>query len=253
LFTNIDDLAVRYPLEEVEMQRITLFMLMVLGLLNLCCLSSGCQVTNELNMQNPDQARTSEIVAIKIIDQGGKPISGARVYSPEYLGDTAIDGSLGTFFKGPGDYQLYARKGKTGEPGFAETKGTISIIPGPIDLQAFDGIEPLLPPGETYTGEQHYKSGMTVRFSFKNTGDTEIILNNSAPWKIQSREGEIVFEPIALQAIVHLAPGEHKEWTWNQKDKDDRQVSEDGYMVVLKCSEGEYSLRFWIILEGMTP
>ncbi|MCJ7514999.1 MAG: hypothetical protein MUO89_03385, partial [Dehalococcoidia bacterium] len=94
---------------------------------------------------------------------------------------------------------------------------------------------------------------MTVRFSFKNIGDTEIVLNNSAPWKIQSREGEIVFEPVALQAIVQLAPGEYKEWTWNQKDKNDLQVGEGGYMVVLKCSEGEYSLRFWIIPEGMMP
>jgi hypothetical protein len=235
------------------MQRIILCMLMVIGLLSLCCLSSGYQVTNGLNMQNPDQARTSEMVVIKIIGEGGKPVSGVRVYSPEYLGDTAIDGSLGTFFKEPGDYQLCARKGKTGEPGFAETKGVISIIPGPIDLQAFDGIEPLLPPGETYTGEQHYKSRMTVRFSFKNIGDTEIILNNSDPWKIQSREGEIVFEPVALQAIVQLAPGEYKEWTWNQEDKNDLQVGEGGYMVVLKCSEGEYGLRFWIIPEGMMP
>ncbi len=235
------------------MQRIILCMLMIIGLLSLCCLSSGYQVTNGLNMQNPDQARTSEIVVIKIIGEGGKPVSGVRVYSPEYLGDTAIDGSLGTFFKEPGDYQLSARKGKTGEPGFAETKGIISIFPGPIELQAFGGIEPLLPPGETYTGEQHYKSGMTVRFSFKNIGDTEITLNNSAPWKIQRRGEEIVFEPVALQAMVQLAPGEYKEWTWNQEDKNNLRVGEGGYMVVLKCSEGEYGLRFWIIPEGMMP
>ena len=129
----------------------------------------------------------------------------------------------------------------------------VSISPGPIELQAFDGIPPLLPPGQTFTGEQHYKPGMTVRFRFKNTGDKEITLNNPAPWKMQSREGEIVFEPLAIQAIVPLAPGEAKEWTWNQRDKDDLQVSEGGYMVVLKCSEGEYRLRFWIVHERMTP
>jgi hypothetical protein len=228
-------------------------MLMVIVLLSLGCLSCRQQVTRGLNMQNPDQAIASETVVIKIIDNAGKPVSGARIYSPQYLGDTDKDGRLVTFFKEPGDYELDVRKGKTGEPGFAEAKGIISIMPSPIELQAFDGIPPLLPPGKTYTGEQHYKPGMTVRFRFKNTGDTEIILNNSAPWKIESREGEIVFEPVALQAIVQLAPGEAKEWTWNQKDKDDRQVSEGGYMVVLKCSEGEYGLRLWIIPEGMTP
>ena len=94
---------------------------------------------------------------------------------------------------------------------------------------------------------------MTVRFRFKNTGDKEITLNNSAPWKMQSREGEIVFEPIAAQAIVPLAPGEAREWTWNQKDKDGHQASEGGYMVAFKCSEGEYRLRFWIVHERMTP
>ena len=120
-------------------------------------------------------------------------------------------------------------------------------------MQAFDGILPLLPPGQTFTGEQHYKPGMTVRFRFKNTGNNEIVLNNSAPWEIQSREGETVFEPVATQAIVRLAPGQAKEWTWNQKDKNDHQVSEGSYMVALKCSEGEYRLRFWIIHERMTP
>lgn len=235
------------------MQRVILCVLMVIGLLSLGSLSCGQQVTSGLNMQNPNKARAREIVVIKIIDDAGKPVSGVRIYSPEYLGDTAKDGSLVTFFKEPGDYELGARKGKNGDPGFAEAKGMISIVSSAIELQAFGGILPLLPPGETYTGEQHYKPGMTVRFSFKNTGDKAIILNNSAPWKMQSREGEIAFEPIALQTVVHVAPGAQKEWTWNQKDNDDRQVREGGYMVVLKCSEGGYGLRFWIIPQGMTP
>jgi hypothetical protein len=246
-------MVIRWQLEVVEMKRIILYMLMVIGLLGLCCLSSGRQVTNGLNMRNPSQAKTSEMVVIKIIGEGGELVSGVRIYSPEYLGDTATDGSLYTFFKEPSSYQLSARRGKTGEPGFAETRGIISIIPGPIELQAFDGVVPLLPPGKTYTGEQHYKPGMTVRFSFKNIGGTEIILNNSAPWKVQSREGEIVFEPVALQTIVRLAPGACKEWIWNQEDKHKRQVGEGGYMVVLKCSEGEYGLRFWIIPQRMMP
>jgi hypothetical protein len=235
------------------MSRVILQVLMVIGLLSLGCLTSGREVTSGLNMQNPDEARASEMVVIKITDDYGKPLSGVRIYSPEFLGDTAKDGSLVTFFTELADYNLYARKGKTGEPGFAEAKGVISIIPGSIELQAFEGIPPLLPSGGTYTGEQHYKPGMIVRFRFKNTGDTKIILNNSTPWKIQNREGEIVFEHSALQSIVQLVPGEDKEWTWNQKGKNDRQVSEGGYIVVFKCSEGEYALRFWIIPAGMTP
>ena len=48
--------------------------------------------TSGLNMQNPDQARAGETVVIKIIDDAGKPISGVRIYGPEYLGDTDKDG-----------------------------------------------------------------------------------------------------------------------------------------------------------------
>jgi len=226
-----------------------------LVLLSLCCLSCGRQVTSGLNMQNPEQARASETIVLTITNDDGKAIPGVRVYSSEYLGETDKDGRLVTFFKEPGDYELSSRKGKTGEPGFAEAKGMgmISIIPSPIELQAFDGIPPLLPPGQTYTGEQHYRPEMTVRFRLKNIGSTEITLDNSSPWKIETREGKTVFEPVALQVVASLAPGEDKEWTWNQKDADERQVSEGSYIVVLKCFEGEYRLRFWVIPEGMTP
>ncbi len=248
-----------------EGKRVRIYFQEIGGEFHIVCAQFGVeelQVTSDLNMQNPDQARASEIVVIKITDNEGKPVSGARIYSTAQLGDTvntaqlgdtAGDGSLATFFKEPGDYELSARTGKAGEPGFAEAKGIgmINIIPSTIEFQAFDGITPLMPPGQTFTGEQHYKPGMIVRFSFKNTGDREIILNNSAPWKIQSREGEIVFEPIALQAVVQLAPGEDKEWTWNQNDKDDRQVNEGGYIIVLKCSEGEYGLHFGLIPEQL--
>ena len=208
-----------------------------------------------LNMQNPDQARASEMVVLTITNDDGKVVPGVRVYSPAHLGDTDKDGRLVTFFRQPGNYELSARIGKAGEPGFAEAKGIgmINIIPSPIALQAFDGIPPLMPPGQTFTGELHYKPGMIVRFRLRNTGDTEIILNNSAPWMIQSRERETVFEPIALPVIVSIAPGEAKEWTWNQQDKYDLQVTEGGYIVILKCSEGEYGLRFWIVDESMTP
>jgi uncharacterized GH25 family protein len=45
-------------------------------------------------MRNPEQARASEIVVIKITDNEGKPVSGARIYSTAQLGDTAGDGTL---------------------------------------------------------------------------------------------------------------------------------------------------------------
>jgi len=228
-------------------------MLVVLVLLSLGCLSCGRQVTSGLNMRNPEQARASETVVLTITNGDGSVAPGIRIYSPEYLGETDKDGRMETFFKEPGEYELTARKGKAGESGFAKTKALINIVPGPIELLAFDGIVPPMPPGQTYTGEQHYKPGMTVRFRLKNISSTETILNNSSPWKIETREGTSVFEPIVLQVAASLAPGEDKEWTWNQKDANEHQVSEGGYIVVFRCSKGEYRLRVWVIPENMMP
>jgi hypothetical protein len=206
-------------------------------------------------MHGPDEARTSETVVLTLTDDRGNLVPDVRLYSPEYLGDTDDDGRLVTFFDEPGDYDLAARKGEKGKPGFAEVAGIglIRVIPAPVKLRAYEGIPPHLPPGQTFDGEQHYKPGMMVKFGLGNSGNKAITLNNSAPWKIESREGETIFEPYALQVVVSLAAGEVKEWTWNQKDSDGLPVSEGGYIVVLGCSAGEYRLRFWIVPEKLMP
>lgn len=226
-------------------------MLLVTTFLSLGFLGCGSQEAGSLNIQVPDQARTNETVIITVTDNNGNPMKEVRVYSPEYLGDTDKDGKLKTFFKECGEYHLSARKGKADEPGFIEKEdaGKINIITGPVEFESFDGIMPLMPPGQTFTGEHHYKPGMTVRFRLKNISDKNILLDNSAPWKIQGRTGEEAFQPIALQVITQITPGEYKEWTWNQKDNNNLQLDEGGYVIVLRCSEGEYRLRFWIVDE----
>lgn len=251
------------------MQKTILFALVIIGLLGLGGMSCGQQAPGYLNMQNPGQAGASEIVVIKIADDAGKPVSGVRIYGPGYLGDITESGGLVTFFWEPGDYELIGRKTKTGGPGsaeheemsgvFDEVKGRITIIPSPVELRTFDGIPPLLPPGQIFAGELAYKPGMTVRFRLKNLSNEVIVLYSPVPWKIQSRKGETVFEPdgvpsvIKVPPVIKLAPGESREWNWNQQDKDRQQVSEGGYMVVLRCSKGEYGLGFSIVPEGWTP
>jgi hypothetical protein len=236
------------------MKKIILIMLLVTMFLSLGSLSCERQEAGSLNMQIPDQVRTSETVVITITDNVGNPMGDVRIYSPEYLGDTGNDGKLVTFFKEPGEYYLSARTGKADEPGFIDAKdiGMINIIAGSVELESFDGLLPLMPPGQTFTGEYSYKPGMTVRFRLKNISDKDILLDKSAPWKMQSRTGEEVFQPIALQVITQIEPGEAKEWTWNQKDNNDLQAGEGGYVIILRCSEGEYRLHFWIVDERMT-
>jgi hypothetical protein len=235
------------------MKKLLLCFLLVIALTG--CLGCRQQDTGLLKMYGPDEARASETVIMTVTDDSGNPVPDVRLYSPEYLGDTNEDGRLVTFFDEPGDYELAARKGEKGKTGFAEVKsiGIIRVIPAPVELRAYDGVPPHLPPGQTFDGEQHYKPSMTVKFRLINASNEEITLNNSAPWKIESRDGEMIFEPYALQVVVPLAPGEAKEWTWNQKDNNDRPASEGGYIVVLGCSAGEYRLRFWILPEKMMP
>ena len=232
------------------MYRIMFYIFMVAGLLATGC--SGCS-QSALNMQNPAEARVSEIVLIKIVDNNGDPVSGARIYSPVIMGETDADGNLLTFFKDPGDYDLLARKGISGEAGFAETTGEITIVPGNVELVAYGGVEPIMPPGSVYEGDQHYRPGMLVRFYVKNSGNTEIVLNNTAPWIIQTMEGIPLYNPVTLQVIVELSPGEQSEWVWDQIDDNGLQIEPGGYDIILNCSEGEYGLRFWILPEGITP
>jgi hypothetical protein len=79
-----------------------------------------------------------------------------------------------------------------------------------------------------------------VRFRVTNVGTEEMTLPNSAPWEIRTIDNEVVFQPVALQVIVSLTPGETKEWSWEQKDNNGSQVKEGTYLIVLRCSEGEY-------------
>jgi hypothetical protein len=197
-------------------------------------------------------------VTIKVTDGSGKPVAGAGVYSDNeitggaYIGQTDKQSQIVTFFEHPVSYRLTARRGKAGEPGFAEGKGTIRIVPGAVELIVFGGVHVGPPPlpGQP-ARENSYRPGMAVKFRVKNIGLNEITLSNSAPWKIQAGDSKVVFSPVALQVIVPLAPGEGKEWSWEQKDNNGNQVKEGRYIVVLSCSEGEYRCWFNIVPERL--
>jgi len=217
-------------------------------LLPACGERGGVEAGGKLIIQVPIQARVSETVVIKVTDENGRPVSGARLYNPDYLGETDTEGRLLTFFQQPGSCDLLARRGKVGEPGFAEGKGAIEIVPGVVELVMVGGINigpPPLPgqPGQTNS----YHPETTVRFKMANIGTKEITMSNSAPWEIRTGDNQTVFQPVALQVIVSLAPGETKEWSWEQKDNNGNQVKEDTYVVVLQCSEGEYRCLFSIV------
>jgi len=230
------------------------FLLLALLLLLPACDEQGGEARGKLLIQSPEQARVGETVVIKVTDESGKPAAGAGFYCDNeitggaYIGETDKKGQIVTFFEHPVDYTLMVRRGKTGEPRFAEGNGTIRIVPGPVELIVFGGfhVGPPPLPGQP-AQENNYRPGMAVKLRVKNIGVNEISLPNSAPWEIQTGDGKLVFTPVALQLIVPLASGESKEWSWDQKDNNGNQVKEGRYILALSCSEGEYRCWFNIV------
>lgn len=239
------------------MKKLALVVVVLLLLLPACA-EQGGGTEGKLSISVPNQARVSETVVIKVTDESGRPVVGASLSSNSeitggaYIGKTDKEGKIVAFFEHPVTYNLTARRGRVGEPGFAEAEETINIVPSPVELVAFGGVHigpPPLPGQPAQTN--NYRPGMVVKFRVKSIGLKEITLPNSAPWKIQTGDGKAVFSPVALQVIVPLAPDATKEWSWDQKDNNDTQVKEGAYILVLSCSEGEYRCRFSIVPEGL--
>ena len=209
----------------------------------------GGEVGGKLTIKAPEQARVSETVVIKVTDEKGRPVEEAR-FSHSYVGGAGItnkNGEVATFFSQPGTYEYLVTK-----PGFSEEKRTVNIVSGVVELVAFGGIHVGPPPPPSQPAQaNNYRPGMPVQFRIKNIGIKEITLPNSAPWQIDTDNGKVVFSPVALQVTVSLAPGETKEWNWEQKDNNGNQVEEGTYLVVLRCSEGEYRCLFNIVPEGL--
>ena len=214
-----------------------------------CGERGGSDVGGKLVIKAPEQTRVNETVVIKVTDEKGRPVEKAH-FSHGYVGGTGITdkkGEVATFFSQPGTYEY-----KVTRPGFSEEKGTINIVHGAVELIAFDGIHIGPPPLPDEPAQaNNYRPGMLVQFRIKNIGVKEISLPNSAPWQIQTVDGKMMFSPVALQVIASLAPGETKEWNWEQKDNHGNQVKEGTYLVVLCCSEGEYRCLFNIMPEGL--
>ena len=219
--------------------------LLVSLLLLTACGGQTSKAGNRLIVKAPEKARVSESVIIKVTDENGHPVFGARFYHG-YVGGTGTtdkNGEVVTFFTQPGTFEYSVMKS-----GFTEAKGTVEIGPGVVELIAFGGIHVGPPPAPGQPAQTNsYRPGMMVRFMVTNVGTEEITLSNSAPWEIRTLDNEVVFQPVALQVIVSLAPGGTKEWSWEQKDNNGSQVKEGTYLIVFRCSEGEYRCLFSIV------
>ncbi len=204
---------------------------------------------NRLVVRAPEQSRVSETVVIQVTDEKGRPVEGAS-FLHGYVGGSGTtdkNGEVATFFSQPGTFDYMVAK-----QGFTAAKGKIHIVPGIVEFIAFGGIHvgPPPPPGQP-PQTNNYRPGMPVQFRLRNVGSAEITLPNTAPWRIDSYAGKTVFTPVAATMVVRLAPGEAKEWQWQQQDASGNRVSPGTYLVVLRCSEGEYRCLINIVQSGV--
>lgn len=227
------------------------FVIVTLALLLLlpACVRQGGEVDNRLVVKAPERARVSETVLIRVTDEKGNPVEGADFYHG-YVGGRAVSskkGEITTFFPRPLTYEYIVSK-----EGFTEATGTIEIVPGVVEFAAFGGVHIGPPPLPTQPPQiNNFRSGMPVQFRLRNIGSSDITLPNTAPWRIETLDGRTAFTPVAATMLVRLAPGEAKEWQWQQEDDDGKQVSTGNYIVVLNCSEGEYRCLVNIIPQGV--
>ena len=96
--------------------------------------------------------------------------------------------------------------------------------------------------------KDEYKIGERVTFRLINNCDEDLILPNSAPWIIKDSRGETIFSPISLQVITRIKPRSFKEWSWNQKDNQGRNVGPGTYHIEIKTiNRGVFKLSIRII------
>jgi hypothetical protein len=94
-----------------------------------------------------------------------------------------------------------------------------------------------------------YKVGQNATFSLINQSRRPVTLNNSAPWTIVDSANQTVFSPVALQSVTELAPGQSRNWAWDQKNASGNQVPAGQYRIVFPDFG---SLRFYIINPSST-
>jgi len=96
--------------------------------------------------------------------------------------------------------------------------------------------------------KDYYKINEPVTFRLINNCNEDLILPNSAPWIIKDSRGETIFSPISLQVITRIKPGSFKEWSWNQKDNQGRNVGPGTYYIEIKIiNQGVFKLSIKII------
>ncbi|MGC8868852.1 MAG: hypothetical protein ACP5P7_04235 [Sulfurihydrogenibium sp.] len=82
-----------------------------------------------------------------------------------------------------------------------------------------------------YTQKNSYLKGEEVCFIFENSSKTDILLPSAAPFAIfeKTKPEVAIYSPVSAQVITNVKPNEKKQWCWNQKDQEGKEVSSGDY------------------------
>ena len=96
--------------------------------------------------------------------------------------------------------------------------------------------------------KDYFKVNEPIAFRLINNCDEDLILPNPAPWIVRDSRGEIVFSPVSPQVTTRIKPGSFKEWSWNQKDDQGRNVKPGTYHIEIKTlNRGTFKLSIKIV------
>lgn len=96
------------------------------------------------------------------------------------------------------------------------------------------------------TTSEVFLKNQPVCFYLKNLSDKELVMPSSASYAIFQKEKPetAIYTPIGLQVITFIKPKEKKEWCWNQKNFEGKEVSSGDYFVRLTVFDKEGKIYF---------
>ena len=89
-----------------------------------------------------------------------------------------------------------------------------------------------------FTGKRRYNLGETVKIFLVNLSNKTIVLPNTSPWEILSKDGKLIYIPIRELKKLKLASGDSKVWLWHQINMKGATVNPGNYIVKLKLANG---------------
>ncbi len=91
------------------------------------------------------------------------------------------------------------------------------------------------------TTSEVFLKNQPVCFYIENLSDKELVMPSAASYAIfqKDKPQTAIYTPVSMQVITFIKPKEKKQWCWNQKDFEGREVPSGDYIVRLTIFDKE--------------